>query len=67
MTNICQKCLLWCDENWGYLFDDPIVNEGIVVYSLIFFLTISSNGNFFQYGKTSTDYIKSKTIRPDRL
>jgi hypothetical protein len=29
--------LLWCDENWGYFFDDLIVNEGIVVYPLEIF------------------------------
>jgi hypothetical protein len=27
ITHICEKFLLWCDENWGYFFDDPISNS----------------------------------------
>jgi hypothetical protein len=65
----CISFSLWCDENWGYFFDDLIVNEGIVVYPLDFFpiwkissdvlkpKTISSNRKIFQHGKISTDYL----------
>ncbi len=31
MTHISQKFRLWCDEDCGYFFDDPIVKEGIVL------------------------------------
>ncbi len=31
MTHISQKILLWCDEDCGYFFVDPIVKEDIVL------------------------------------
>jgi hypothetical protein len=30
--------LLWCVEDWGYFFDDPIVKEGIAVCPVEIFL-----------------------------
>ncbi len=32
------ELLLWCDEDWGYFFDDPIVKEGIAVCPVEIFL-----------------------------
>ncbi len=31
VTHFSQKFLLWCDEDCGYFFDDPIVKEGILL------------------------------------
>jgi hypothetical protein len=50
MTHIGETFLLWCDEDWGYFFDDPIVKEGIAV---------SPDGNFSNLDKCEL----SKTIR----
>jgi hypothetical protein len=56
MTHICENCLLWCDENWGYFFDDLIVNEGIVDYPL----------EIFRFGRISSDALTPKTISSNR-
>jgi hypothetical protein len=31
INHISKKFLLWCDEDCGYFFDDPIVKESIVL------------------------------------
>jgi hypothetical protein len=49
VSHIGKMFLLWCDEDWGYFFDDPIVKEGIAV---------SPDGNFSNLENFPESYLK---------
>ncbi len=67
MTHICYNFLLWCDEDCGFFFDDPIIKEGIVLRFV--------SGKFQKIRKKSTEeifpeypeiYLISESIRPNK-
>jgi hypothetical protein len=49
MTHIGETFLLWCNEDWGQFFDDPIVKEGIAV---------GPDGKFSNLENLSESYLK---------